>query len=110
MAIKERQGGVKATIVTAASTGPHASPSQLLMAAVWLDDKVPISTDYKRSATTEQRLSPSHQRRVQGLDIAVDWSDRAVDCVAVRLRMLGPTIDSGNSTGATYSTSLPSLH
>ena len=91
----QRQAGVMAAIAAAAATGPHTSPSQLLIAPSWLDDIVPIPADYMQSNSTKQSLSHSQQRRLQGQDIVVDWSGLPLDCVAVRLRVLGPTIEAG---------------
>lgn len=97
----QRQAGVMAAIAAAAATGPHASPSQLLIAPSWLDDTVPIPADYMQSNSTKQSLSHSQQRRLQGQDIVVDWSGLPLDCVAVRLRVLGPTIEAGTHTATT---------
>lgn len=64
---------------------------------VWIDtsiDKAKLQ-HYRREGITTQALTPQEQRRLQGLEIEVDWSSTPRDKVAVRLRLLGDRLTSG---------------
>lgn len=62
----------------------------------WLDDKVRVPKECLDGASTAQHLSPEELRRVLGESIVVDWDALSDSTVVVRLRMIGPRLDTGN--------------
>ena len=63
----------------------------------WLDDKVRVPKEcLYGSSSTAQHLSPAELRRVLGESIVVDWDALPDSTVVVRLRMIGPRLDTGN--------------
>lgn len=66
----------------------------------WLDDKVRVPNEFSYGlSSTAQHLSPEELRRVQGESIVVDWDALPGSTVVVRLRMIGPRLDTGDCSG-----------
>lgn len=81
----------------AATEAGRAAVASVTSPHVWIDtsiDKAKLE-HYRRKGVTTQALTPQEQRRLQGLEIEVDWSNTPRDKVAVRLRLLGDRLTSG---------------
>lgn len=90
---------VRHSLTVYAGSGFQSDGTTLTMDGSWLDDKVRVPKECLDGASTAQHLSPAELRRVLGESIVVDWDALSDSTVVVRLRMIGPRLDSGNCTG-----------